>query len=161
MKLPSIGVLVLSAAVTAGPVAAQQQPDPATLPTAVDPAPMTPTTPATPPVPSPGMPGGVVATTNNPNLSVASVKLDSGSRVTKVIGAAIYTEQNERVGSVDDLVMTGDDKVTVAIISVGGFLGMGSKLVAVPYEQLRREADRIVLPGATKDSLNAMPSLVY
>ncbi len=106
-------------------------------------------------------PAGVQATTNNPNLAVASVRLENGVRASRLIGATVYSEQNERVGSVDDLVMTGDDKVTVAVISVGGFLGLGSKLVAVPFGQLKRDADRVVLPGASKDALNAMPNFVY
>lgn len=106
-------------------------------------------------------PAGVLATTNNPNLAVASVRLENGVRASRLIGATVYSEQNERVGSVDDLVMTGDDRVTVAVISVGGFLGLGSKLVAVPFGQLRRDADRVVLPGASKDALNAMPNFVY
>lgn len=108
-----------------------------------------------------GSPAGVVATTNNPNLAVASVRLENGIRAGKLIGSTVYSEQNERIGMVDDLVMTGDDKVTVAVISVGGFLGLGSKLVAVPFGQLKRDADRVVLPGATKDALNAMPNFVY
>ena len=106
-------------------------------------------------------PGGVVATTNNPNLAVATVKLESGTRATKLIGSAVYNETNEKVGSIDDLIMTRDDKITVAIIAVGGFLGVGSKLVAVPWQQLRQEADKLVLAGATKDSLNGMPNFQY
>ncbi len=106
-------------------------------------------------------PAGVVATTNNPNLAVASVRLDSGVRASKLIGAAVNSDQNERIGSVDDLVMTDGNKITVAVISVGGFLGLGSKLVAVPFDQLKRDGDHMVLQGATKDTLNAMPSLVY
>lgn len=110
---------------------------------------------------TPAPPAGVVATTNNPNLAVASVRLESGVRASKLIGAAVNSDQNERIGSVDDLVMTDENKVTVAVISVGGFLGLGSKLVAVPFDQLKRDGDHMVLQGATKDTLNAMPSLVY
>ncbi len=135
LKLSSAIVTTLVAAMTALPVAAQQADQAA--------------------------PPGVVATTNNPNLSVASVRLENGVRTSKLIGSAVYSEQNERIGSVDDLVMTGDDKITVAIVSVGGFLGMGSKLVAMPFGQLKRDGDHVVLQGATKDSLNAMPNFVY
>lgn len=106
-------------------------------------------------------PAGVTATTNNPNLAVASVRLENGIRASRLIGATIYGEQSEAIGSVDDLVMTEGDKVTVAVVSVGGVLGLGSKLVAVPFGQLKRDADRLVLPGVTKDALNAMPSFVY
>ncbi len=106
-------------------------------------------------------PAGVVATTNNPNLAVATVKLENGARVSKILGSAVYTDQNDKVGAVDDLIMTAGDKITVAIISVGGFLGMGSKLVAVPYTQLKVDGERVTLPGASKDTLAAMPSFVY
>ena len=138
LNLQSIAAMTLIAALTAIPVLAQQA---------------TPAAPAAVP--------GVVATTNNPNLAVATVKLESGTRASKLIGAAVHTDQNERLGTVDDLILTQGDKVTVAIVSVGGFLGLGSKLVAVPFPQLRAEGDHMVLPGATKDTLNAMPSFVY
>ncbi len=148
-KLPSAGVMTLIAALAALPATAQQA-DQTTAP------------PAETSAPAPSVaPAGVVTTVNNPNLAVASVRLENGVRASKLIGATVYSEQNERVGSVDDLVMTGGDRVTVAVVSVGGFLGLGSKLVAVPFDQLKRDADRVVLPGATKDTLNAMPNFVY
>ena len=47
------------------------------------------------------------------------------------------------------------------MISVGGFLGMGGKLVSVPFDQLKIENDKIVMPGATKASLEGMPEYHY
>lgn len=149
LKLPSAGVMTLVMALAALPAAAQQAD-----PTATPPADTTAPAPA-------GAPAGLVATVNNPNLAVAAVKLENGVRASKLIGATVYSEQNEGVGSVDDLIMTGDNKVTVVVVAVGGFLGLGSKLVAVPFDQLKRDADHVVLPGATKDTLNAMPNFVY
>ncbi len=139
------------------------------LPAFAQPAgtPASPSSGASPAAPSPTPPSagnttpGVVATTNNPNLAVANVKLENGARVSKIIGLTVYTDGNEKVGTVDDVVLTEGDKATVAVISVGGFLGIGSKLVAVPFDQLKRDTDKATLPGATKDSLNAMPGLVY
>ena len=61
----------------------------------------------------------------------------------------------------DDLILTDGNKVTVAIISVGGFIGIGSKLIAVPFDQLKRNGDNFTLAGATKDAVNAMPSFQY
>ena len=113
------------------------------------------------PAAAPPMPGGVTATTNNPNLSVASVKLDNGVRASKIIGAGVMSDANEKVGTVDDLVLTDGNKVTVAIVSLRGFIGIGSKLVALPLDQLKPNGDRISLAGATKDALNAMPSFQY
>ncbi len=109
---------------------------------------------------APSIPG-VVATTNNPNLSVSAVRLESGQRLTQVISASVFNDGGERIGEVDDLVMTGDDKVTVAIIAIGGFMGLGAKLIAVPYQQLKRDGERLVLPGVTRDALEAMPNFSY
>ncbi|MGI4943345.1 MAG: PRC-barrel domain-containing protein [Janthinobacterium lividum] len=110
---------------------------------------------ATPAIP------GVMATTNNPNLAVSAVRLDSGRRLSQVIGASVFNDAGERIGGIDDLVMVEGDKVSVAIIGIGGFLGMGAKLVAVPYQQLKRDGEKLMLPGVTKDVLDAMPSFSY
>ena len=110
---------------------------------------------ATPAIP------GVVATTNNPNLAVSAVRLESGQRISQIIGASVFNDAGERIGGLDDLVMIEGDKVSVAIIGIGGFLGMGAKLVAVPYQQLKRDGEKLVLPGVTKDVLDAMPSFSY
>ena len=110
---------------------------------------------ATPAIP------GIVATTNNPNLAVSAVRLERGQRLTQIIGASVFNDAGERIGGVDDLVMVEGDKVSVAIIGVGGFLGLGAKLVAVPYQQLKRDGEKLVLPGVTKDTLDAMPNFNY
>lgn len=115
---------------------------------------------ATPASPGSNIPG-IVATTNNPNLAVSAVRLERGQRISQIIGASVFNDAGERTGGVDDLVMVEGDKVSVAIIAVGGFLGMGAKLVAVPYQQLKRDGDRLVLPGVTKDALEAMPTFNY
>ncbi len=100
--------------------------------------------------------------TGAPSLSVASVRVADGVRASRVIGAAVNGGDNTQLGSVDDLILTPDHKVAFAIVSVGGVLGVGGKLVAVPIAQLQAAGDgRFTLPGATKDSLGAMPNFVY
>jgi sporulation protein YlmC with PRC-barrel domain len=99
--------------------------------------------------------------TGNPNLAVATVKLENGTRLSKVIGSTVYADPNTSIGTVDDLIMTSDNQVAMAIVSVGGFLGLGSKLVAVPYDQLKSDGGKTMLPGVTKDSLKAMPNFTY
>src|SRR5262245_5025123 len=54
-----------------------------------------------------------------------------------LIGVAVVNQQNEKIGTLDDLLLQDTDHVTLAVISVGGFLGVGDKLVAVPYQQLQ------------------------
>ena len=64
---------------------------------------------------------------------------------------------------VDDILLTHDTKQPVqAIISVGGFLGIGSKLVQVDYDRLKLEANnKVVMPNATKDELKNMKSFSF
>ena len=167
-RLNPIGAVVAVLALAALPAAAQQatqEPTTPPAPTAPEPAqpppsPQASPPPASSPPPSPP-PTGVVATTNNPNLAVATLKLENGVRASKIIGEAVQNDQNQRVGKVDDLIVTPDDKVAMAIVSVGGFLGVGDKLVAVPWQQLKAEGDHLVLPGATKDTMSAAPNFQY
>jgi sporulation protein YlmC with PRC-barrel domain len=112
------------------------------------------------PAAEPG-PAGQVAPSGT--LAVAQLKLVNGLRASKLIGAAVYNEGNEKIGSVDDLILSPEDKAVAAIIQVGGFLGAGGKLVAVPYHQLQVDKDnnKVVMTGANKDSLNVMPGFTY
>ena len=60
-------------------------------------------------------------------------------RSSMLVGATVYNEQGKDIGTVDDLLLNSGGKVTQAVLSVGGFLGIGSKLVAVPFDQLKIE----------------------
>jgi hypothetical protein len=52
--------------------------------------------------------------------------------------------------------------LTVAIIDVGGFLGMGAHRVAIPTSQFKEmDVKKVVLPGATKDALKGLPEFKY
>jgi sporulation protein YlmC with PRC-barrel domain len=79
----------------------------------------------------------------------------------KILGKAVYNDKNEKIGVVDDLIITPDKSVSYAIIGAGGFLGMGKHDVAVPVGQFKEDKGRIVLAGATKDALKAMPKFEY
>jgi len=102
-----------------------------------------------------------------PQETVGVAKVDpttvaTGWRATKIIGTTVVNENNDTIGKVDDLILTADQRVPFAILSVGGFLGLGSKLVAVPYLSLdTSQANKTILPGATKESLTAAPEFKY
>ncbi len=85
----------------------------------------------------------------------------TGYRASKIIGATIVNEANEKIGTVDDLIVTRTDRVPFAVVSVGGFLGVGNKLVAVRMADLQVSPDQTLLPGATKDMLKALPEFNY
>jgi sporulation protein YlmC with PRC-barrel domain len=79
----------------------------------------------------------------------------------QILGKSVYNDKNEKVGDVDDLIIAPDSSVSYAIIGVGGFLGLGERQVAIPVNHFKGGEGRIVLPGATKDALQAMPSFQY
>ena len=65
--------------------------------------------------------------------TIAKYKVDvtnvsTGYRGSKLVGAPVVNENNEKIGMVDDLIVSRTDKVVYAIVSVGGFLGVGDKL---------------------------------
>jgi len=74
-------------------------------------------------------------------------------------GATVIAAEN--VGTIDDLIVTPSEKVPFAVLSVGGFLGMGRKFVVVPYTSLQVRDNKMVLPGATKESLKSLPEFKY
>lgn len=94
-------------------------------------------------------------------MRVDPQSLATGYRTSKVVGATVVNEANETVGTIDDLIVTPTEKVPFAVLSVGGFLGMGTKYVVVPYSALKVGDKRMVLPGATKESLKSLPEFKY
>jgi sporulation protein YlmC with PRC-barrel domain len=80
----------------------------------------------------------------------------------QVLGKTVYNENNEKVGVIDDLIIAPDRAVSFAIIGAGGFAGIRRHDVAIPVTQLKQAADgKIVLPGATKEAIKAMPRFEY
>ena len=96
-------------------------------------------------------------------MAVDSMRLREGRRASQVIGSTVYNENNESIGEVDDLIVPATGGQPVAVISVGGFLGIGARLVAVPYERLSHngERNRWMLQGASKESLQSLPAFTY
>ena len=85
----------------------------------------------------------------------------TGMRASRLIGADVYNDGDEHIGTLDDLMIGDDGTVGFAILSVGGFLGIGSRLVAVTFDSLTIEDYRIVLPGATREELKRLPQFDY
>jgi hypothetical protein len=88
-------------------------------------------------------------------------KVAAGYRASKVIGSSVLNDANETIGKIDDLLVTRDGKEPYVVLSVGGFLGMGSRLVVVRYDSLKFVDNKIVLPGGSKDGLKMLPAFAY
>ena len=84
-------------------------------------------------------------------MKVDPQTLATGFRVSKVLGATVVNDANETVGTIDDLIVTPNDNVPYAVLSVGGFLGMGTRLVVVRYDTMKAGDKNMVLRGATKE----------
>src|SRR5262249_24661106 len=110
------------------------------------------------------IPSVVIAQGTTQTITAVDVQtLGTGLRSSKIVGSQVVNENRETIGHIDELIISKDIPDIVAIISVGGFLGVGSKLVAVKYAELQPTMDNkgFVLPGASKDSLKALPEFRY
>ena len=91
----------------------------------------------------------------------------NGYRVSKLTGQAVVNDKNERIGKIDDFVIGHDEGHSLfTVLEVGGFLGIGSRLVAVPYDSLTidqkgNKIEKIALPGASKDQLLKLAEFRY
>lgn len=79
----------------------------------------------------------------------------------QILGRQVYNKMDERIGSVDDIIVTTDKAVSYAIVNAGGFLAVAKHNVAIPVSQFQLNGDKLVLPGATRDSLKAAPEFEY
>ena len=113
--------------------------------------------------------GGLIAIEPRPGISqpVELVKVDvatiaKGYRASKLIGSTIVNDKNEKIGTLDDLIIDRNQAL-YSVIQVGGFLGLGGRLVAVPYTSLVIADDgrKIELPGATKEALRNLAEFKY
>ena len=98
-------------------------------------------------------------------LGVATVELkdvvNGWSAKRQILGQHVYNDKNEEVGTIEDIIISPERSASYAIVGAGGFLGIGTHDVAIPASQLKLQNDRLVLAGATKEALRAMPAFHY
>jgi sporulation protein YlmC with PRC-barrel domain len=81
---------------------------------------------------------------------------DDQMRASKLIGSAIYDPSDQKIGTIDELVLNPDGKVADVVLGVGGFLGAGEKHVAVAIADLKRGKNDHFVLNTTKDALKQM-----
>jgi sporulation protein YlmC with PRC-barrel domain len=79
----------------------------------------------------------------------------------QILGHTVYNDKNERVGKVYDIIIAPDKAVSYGIVAAGGFLGKGKHDVAISVNYFTMQDGKIVLPGATKDVIKAIPEFQY
>lgn len=99
--------------------------------------------------------------------AVQLVKVDvavvaKGFRARKMLGSAVTNDKKENIGSLEDMIVD-EKKQIFAVLQVGGFLGLGGHLVAVPYDSLKVSEDgkKIELPGASREALTGLAEFHY
>ena len=104
----------------------------------------------------------IVGTFRSGVYTVDNSQVASGwSARESILGQNLVNEAGEKVGKVEDLIVDRDRNVTYLVVGVGGVAGMGRHAVAIPALQIQVMGDRIVLPGATRTTLAALPPFVY
>jgi sporulation protein YlmC with PRC-barrel domain len=109
------------------------------------------------------MTGAVIAQTNTtPAPSTASPATNAGSgaaatsgsaqflteqdrsqfRASKFVGLAIYGQDDQRIGDVNEILIDASGNAKAIVLGVGGFLGIGEKSVAVPFSAVEWVMDR-------------------
>jgi hypothetical protein len=99
--------------------------------------------------------GGSVVT--NPSSSLST----SQWLASDIYKADVYDPSEHKIGDISDLMIDSNGNVTIAIISVGGFLGVGQKEVAIPFKELKvsmRDGKDWLVLNRTKDELKMAPS---
>ena len=91
-------------------------------------------------------------------------------QATQLLDADVTNRQDEEIGEVVELILSADGRVEEVVLSVGGFLGMGERLVALPFADVEivfedpsdpEEGDVNVVVDATRETLEAMPAVEY
>ena len=70
-------------------------------------------------------------------------------RASKLVGLGVYNDNNESLGSINDLLADKEGNIKAVVIGVGGFLGVGEHLVAIPYDKIKFVNEPVAYKGAS------------
>lgn len=88
-------------------------------------------------------------------------------RASELIGSSVYGPDDKSIGDINEVILTSDGNVKAVVVGVGGFLGVGEKPVAIPFDSLtvERKKDSASIEkikvAFTKDELKNAPKFVY
>jgi len=104
------------------------------------------------------------STTDAVGATKPNLTPDQPTLATAFIGRSVYSSENpeaDNIGNVNDLIISSDGTISDAVVGVGGFLGIGEKNVAVPFDKLQvveRDGDIRLIYSATKEELQNAPA---
>jgi sporulation protein YlmC with PRC-barrel domain len=96
-------------------------------------------------------PAASSSTSNAPmtSASASNASYQGDWRTSKIVGLNVYNDNNESIGSINDLLTDKNGNIKAVVIGVGGFLGVGEHLVAVAYDQLKFVTEPVAYKGAS------------
>jgi len=95
------------------------------------------------------------------SVEVSTAIIDGWSVRKSILNKPVVNDQGARVGVIHDIIVAPDRSVSFAIIAANQFLGVSRHDVAIPVEQLDFKNGKLVLAGATKDAIKALPEFEY
>ena len=95
------------------------------------------------------------------SVEVSTAIIDGWSVRKSILNKPVVNDQGARVGVIHDIIVAPDRSVSFAIIAANQFLGVSRHDVAIPVEQLDFRNGKLVLAGATKDAIKALPEFEY
>lgn len=130
VALTAIGGVMLAAAAVAQTSSPSNQPP--------SPQPTSPSTSA------PAAPAPATESAKAPENNLAG---QGKWRASKLMGVDIYGPDNKKVGDVTEVVFDKTGKIDLVTVGVGGFLGLGSKEVAIPFDQVQWSEEPMIAPA--------------
>ncbi|MGD9881217.1 MAG: PRC-barrel domain-containing protein [Reyranella sp.] len=115
------------------------------------------TAPTQPTSPSPGAPPAAAA---ERTVSTGDFNASGDMAMSALLGTKVRNANKESIGRIDDIYVDKESKITVVVISVGGFLGVGSKDVAVKWSDItfgQEDTSVVLTTSLSKDALMALP----
>jgi sporulation protein YlmC with PRC-barrel domain len=99
-------------------------------------------------------------TSRDANASSTSINQNHQGewRASKLVGVNVYNDNNEKLGSIDDLVVDKSGAIKTAIIGVGGFLGVGERYIAVKFDSLKWSNEPVRTASTTSDGTRTVGS---
>jgi len=91
-------------------------------------------------------------TTDRANMAPAAASDSSFQgnwRASKLVGLSVYNDNNESLGSINDLLTDKNGSIKAVVIGVGGFLGVGEHLVAIPFDKIKFVNEPVAYTGAS------------
>ena len=109
-------------------------------------------------------PQGAAPTRAQATMPIAGIDeaaLVQTARASKLIGSKVFNGDTS-IGHIEDVLVDFDrSSVAAVILSVGGFLGLGEKLVAVPVNQIKVGKEARFTTDLTKDQLASAPAFDF